>query len=101
MEWLQEQEEIKKTNNLKSVIDVGDVCISKTYGVGYVTEIEQNDCWYPLSIRFEQKLWIFGKFETKYKHVVYNTDGQTNSIDDDKSIDGVFYKKILNTYYEH
>ena len=92
---INEQEEMQRTNKLKQFIEVDDLCVSETYGIGYVDEIEPLDCWYPISVRFQQKIWLFGELTTKYRFCVYNADGQTSSIDDVNKVDCTFYKKIL------
>ena len=94
---MDESKEMQQTNKLKPFIEEGDLCISETFGIGYVDEIEPLDCWYPISIKFQQKIWLFGEWTTKYRFHCYNTDGQTDSItvDDYKQVDCTFYKKIL------
>lgn len=89
--------EMKNSNKLKTILNIGDIFISNTYGVGYIKEIENSECWYPIQIEFEQKILLFGEIQTKHKTCFYNTDGQTNSIgnsNDCTKIDGMFYKKI-------
>lgn len=92
---MNEQEEMRRTNSLKSKLEAGDLVYSKTYGVGFIHDIEPDDCWYPIEVKFEQKIWLFGKMETKYRHYLYNTEGQTNSVDlNSDDIDAWFYKVV-------
>ena len=92
---MNDEERMKLDNPNKHLLCVGDLCISKTYGIGYIDEIEPNDCWYPISVRFFQQLWLFGKLETKYRFFCYNTLGQTDSIKvDEYGNDVKFYKEI-------
>jgi disulfide oxidoreductase YuzD len=90
---------MKEDNKNKHLISVGDICISNKYGVGHVEEIEQDDCWYPISVCFKQVVYEFGQPKKKTKYCVYNTKGQTNSISqeldtDEEIVDANFYKQI-------
>ena len=73
---MNDEERMKLSNPNKHLLSKGDICISKTFGIGFIDEIETPGCWYPVSVRFFQQIWIFGKLETKYKFCCYNTLGQ-------------------------
>lgn len=94
---MNDEERMKLSNPNKHLLSKGDICISKTFGIGFIDEIETPGCWYPVSVRFFQQIWIFGKLETKYKFCCYNTLGQTGAIEvpvQDYNNDAKFYKEI-------
>lgn len=89
-------ETIREDNKNKSLLSVGDLCLSNKYGFGVITGIELDDVWYPISVCFEQNIFEFGEIINKKKYCVYNTKGQTNSINESNGVeinDAKFYKQ--------
>jgi hypothetical protein len=91
--------QIQEENKGKELIEVGDICVSNKYGVGYITEISQEDVWYPITVLFKPMVYEFGDFVEKRKYFHYSTKGCTNSIhqhekNGDEIVDAKFYKLI-------
>ena len=44
----------KRINKNKLLINIGDIAISKTHGIGTVTAVELDDCLLPILVQFSK-----------------------------------------------
>lgn len=109
-----DREQAVLDNPEKEKLSIGDLVLSKRFGVGRVMGVEEDGCLYPIKVGFppqhidikvpEQDAMCF-KFQTHTAIALYNTMGQTNRLPLPKSyrekrptpseeIDATFYRKI-------